>query len=67
MLLYTLGSYFACSTHALAVNVIGKRVVNTEKNNPSFMYYVNDGVYGSFLTFMLLAQCRRAPDMLEVR
>ena len=58
------GRYFACSTHTLAVNIISKRCksVNPEKvikflcktclffnfHLQSFMYYVNDGLYGSF-------------------
>lgn len=46
------GRYFACSTHALAVNVFSKRVVNAEDSKPSYMYYVNDGIYGSFNCIM---------------
>lgn len=41
------GRYFACSTHTLAVNIISKRCKNIDSEK-SFMYYVNDGVYGSF-------------------
>jgi len=53
------GRYFVASAFAIAVNVIAKRVVPrdtpvqdgelaTANDEPSFMYYVNDGVYGSF-------------------
>lgn len=46
------GRFFACSTHALAVNIISKRVSTEMTSDPSedssVMYYVNDGVYGSF-------------------
>eukprot|EP00128_Syssomonas_multiformis_P001056 Colp12_sorted_trinity150504_noHs@1980 len=55
------GRYYACASHTLAVNVLAKRVIPREQevydettgttthvNNPLFMYYVNDGVYGSF-------------------
>ena len=59
------GNYFACSTHALAVNIIGKRELITSSSSSTstaaaahdgaavsgaktFMYYVNEGVFGSF-------------------
>ena len=54
---FIIGNYFACSTHVLAVNIIGKRVLNTNTNSTAaaaingaktFMYYINDGVFGSF-------------------
>uniref|UniRef100_A0A1X7UHV9 Orn/DAP/Arg decarboxylase 2 N-terminal domain-containing protein n=1 Tax=Amphimedon queenslandica TaxID=400682 RepID=A0A1X7UHV9_AMPQE len=40
------GRYFASSCFSLAVQVTSKRLPSSE--NESFMYYVNDGVYGSF-------------------
>ncbi|OMH81178.1 Antizyme inhibitor 2 [Zancudomyces culisetae] len=55
------GRYFAASAFTLAVNVTSKRqivkeveesqnqVVNSQKN---YMYYINDGVYGSFNCIM---------------
>lgn len=78
------GRYFACSTHALAVNVFAKRpvVVTSEDSDggggdqgssgPSFMYYVNDGIYGSFNCIMFdhytvvpsLLQVRRSPQII---
>ncbi|XP_076439975.1 ornithine decarboxylase-like [Babylonia areolata] len=50
------GRYFVASAFSLTVNVIAKRSVNTYANKDqvdkdgkgAFMYYVNDGVYGSF-------------------
>lgn len=42
------GRYFAASTHTLAVCVTSKREECTEDGKKKFMYYVNDGVYGSF-------------------
>ncbi|XP_064382194.1 ornithine decarboxylase-like [Halichondria panicea] len=45
------GRYFACSTHAIAVNITSKRVSLTDEGW-KFMYYVNDGVYGSFNCIM---------------
>jgi ornithine decarboxylase len=53
------GRFFVASAFTLAVNIIAKRRVagNSKAENdgvpdqneePSFMYYVNDGVYGSF-------------------
>lgn len=47
------GYYLACLTHTLAVNVIGKKVVE-DRQAKSFKYYVNDGLFGSFLISGLL-------------
>ncbi|KAJ2556891.1 Ornithine decarboxylase [Coemansia sp. RSA 1933] len=44
------GRYFVASAFTLAVNVVARRVVHSEP--PAFMYYVNDGVYGSFNCIM---------------
>ncbi len=38
------GRFFVSSSHTLVVNVIGKKE-NAEKE---FVYYLNDGMYGSF-------------------
>lgn len=53
MLLYVVtvcvGRYFASSCYSLAVEVTSKRGrSSSSSDNESFMYYVNDGVYGSF-------------------
>lgn len=37
------GRFMVNNSHTLVVNVIGKKVLNDE-----FVYYLNDGVYGSF-------------------
>ncbi|XP_031525167.1 antizyme inhibitor 1 isoform X4 [Papio anubis] len=52
------GSYYVSSAFTLAVNIIAKKVVENDKfpsgvektgsDEPAFMYYMNDGVYGSF-------------------
>jgi len=51
------GRFFVASAFTIAVNVIAKRRLArdgdqgqavTEDDEPMFMYYVNDGVYGSF-------------------
>jgi ornithine decarboxylase len=47
------GRYFAEGTHTLILNVIGKKreiYFNTEKseNEEVIVYYLNDGIYGSF-------------------
>lgn len=58
------GRFFAASTHTLAVNVIGRKVAPTfdvpgqppvlasaaaaAGQTPNYMYFVNDGLYGSF-------------------
>ncbi|XP_029451750.1 ornithine decarboxylase [Rhinatrema bivittatum] len=52
------GRYYVASAFTLAVNIIAKKVVIKEQtgsddeedgiNNKTLMYYVNDGVYGSF-------------------
>ncbi|RLN02780.1 hypothetical protein BBJ28_00023410 [Nothophytophthora sp. Chile5] len=58
------GRFFAASTHTLAVNVIGRKVAPTfdvpgqtpvlasasaaAGLTPNYMYFVNDGLYGSF-------------------
>ena len=56
------GRFYACSTHTLAVNVISKRVAEDK----SFMYYVNDGVYGSF-NCILFEEITLKPAVLKVR
>jgi diaminopimelate decarboxylase len=47
------GRYFAEKSHTLVLNVIGKKTVfesklETEKSEPVIIYYLNDGIYGSF-------------------
>ncbi|GJJ14801.1 hypothetical protein Clacol_009069 [Clathrus columnatus] len=45
------GRFFVTRAFTLAVNIIARRVVRTDGNDeetPQVMYYINDGVYGSF-------------------
>ncbi|KAM3843166.1 ornithine decarboxylase 1-like [Diretmus argenteus] len=52
------GHYYVASAYTLAVNIIAKKVIMNEQstsdeeddgaNDRTLMYYVNDGVYGSF-------------------
>ncbi|VDN53751.1 unnamed protein product [Dracunculus medinensis] len=47
------GRFFACKPFSLAANVIASTKVTTnrlsvEKDEEAYMYYINDGVYGSF-------------------
>ena len=42
------GRYFSTKSHTLVFNVIGKRKGPEDLKNPSFEYYMNDGIYGSF-------------------
>jgi len=53
------GRYYVSSAFTLAVNIPSRRAVARDRNgatsandHPSFMYYVNDGVYGSFNCIM---------------
>lgn len=59
------GRYFACSTHCIAVNVISKRL-HREEVEREYMYYVNDGVYGSF-NCILYDHNIPTPTVLKVR
>jgi len=42
------GRYFAQRTHTLVLNVIGKKVIKEDDNDHLIIYYLNDGIYGSF-------------------
>lgn len=42
------GRYFAERTHTLVLNVIGKKYMIDDCGDKSFVYYLNDGAYGSF-------------------
>ena len=43
------GRYFAESSHTLVLNVIGKKnVIDDETGEKVIIYYLNDGIYGSF-------------------
>jgi len=42
------GRFFAQCTHTLVLNVIGKKLITNEIGENIIVYYLNDGVYGSF-------------------
>lgn len=42
------GRYFVQKSHTLVLNVIGKKSNVDQEGTKSFIYYLNDGVYGSF-------------------
>jgi ornithine decarboxylase len=43
------GRYYVASAYTLATNVIAIReMINPETGDMNYMYYINDGVYGSF-------------------
>ena len=42
------GRYFAQRTHTLVLNVIGKKIAVDKDGEKNIIYYLNDGVYGSF-------------------
>jgi ornithine decarboxylase len=47
------GRFFVASAFTLCVNIVAKRIIDAEQrqqdeDGPKFMYYINDGVYGSF-------------------
>lgn len=43
------GRFFVATSHILVVNVIGKKdLTDVETGEKSFVYYLNDGMYGSF-------------------
>ena len=44
----TSGRYFATSLYAVVVNVLNKKKLVSDDGRPQFMYYLNDGIYGTF-------------------
>jgi len=42
------GRYFCQRSHTLVLNVIGKKTNVDESGSKNFIYYLNDGLYGSF-------------------
>ena len=47
------GRFFVSSAVRIAVNIVSRRVLKGEDNGKNaYMYYVNDGVYGSFNCIM---------------
>ena len=58
------GRFFACSTHTLALKIISKSSRDKEKQQ-QFMYFVNDGIYGSFM-FLKLDHSTLIPSFFKV-
>ncbi|XP_013395990.1 ornithine decarboxylase, partial [Lingula anatina] len=62
------GRYYATSAYTLAVNVIAKReeveAEPVEEDKARVMYYINDGVYGSF-NCLLYDHAELTPDYLK--
>ena len=42
------GRFFVQKSHTLVLNVIGKKRIINDENEKIIMYYLNDGIYGSF-------------------
>ncbi|SAL97822.1 hypothetical protein [Absidia glauca] len=42
------GRYYVASAFTICTNIIGRRTVGNGLMDPSYMYYVNDGMYGAF-------------------
>eukprot|EP00118_Oscarella_pearsei_P028731 m.2799 g.2799 ORF g.2799 m.2799 type:complete len:466 (+) comp8906_c0_seq2:331-1728(+) len=63
------GRFFACTSHTLAVPVIGKRLVEQDGRESAgekkFMYYLSDGVYSSF-NCLLFDHATVHPNILKV-
>ncbi|AIB03159.1 ornithine decarboxylase [Bovine gammaherpesvirus 6] len=58
------GRYYATSALTIAVTVIAKKCVEDTPGDKKFMYYVNDGVYGSF-NCILFNHARPMPMLLK--
>ncbi|XP_071117517.1 ornithine decarboxylase-like isoform X1 [Haliotis cracherodii] len=72
------GRYFVASAFTLTANIIAKRMVARDKSNhehlpdqvvtgddePAYMYYINDGVYGSF-NCLLFDHATVTPSVLQ--
>jgi ornithine decarboxylase len=42
------GRYFVEKTHTLYLSIIGKKKIVTDDDETTFIYYLNDSIYGSF-------------------
>jgi len=57
------GRSYVTSAFNLIVNVIAKRKINDNSSKKSIMYYLNDGLYGSF-SFMMYEKSRMITPMI---
>lgn len=46
------GRYYVSSAFTLACLVFGKKVIDEEEGS-RYMYYINDGIFGSFMDHMV--------------
>lgn len=53
------GRYFVAGAFTLCTNITSRRLIEKTNERPSFMYYINDGMYGSFncITFDHAKHC----------
>ncbi|ORZ14038.1 pyridoxal-dependent decarboxylase [Absidia repens] len=42
------GRYYVSSAFTICAHVIGRRTVKSNSDEPTYMYYLNDGIYGTF-------------------
>ena len=42
------GRYYVSKSHSLVCDIIAKKKTKSNQNEDGFMYYLNDGMYGSF-------------------
>lgn len=61
------GRYFAASVYAVAMNVINRKMLaSSDAGDPSFMYYLSDGIYGTFNFLAFNDHYSVTPLMLKV-
>ncbi|XP_006895053.1 PREDICTED: ornithine decarboxylase 2-like [Elephantulus edwardii] len=58
------GRFYAASVFTCAVNIIAKKTVQEPGGNRKLVYYLNDGLYGSFRTFVR-EQLPRVPIVVK--
>lgn len=58
------GRYFVAESHTLVVNVFAKR--HSKNDSGNFLYYINDGVYGSF-NCIFFDHCTPKPQLVNAK
>lgn len=59
------GRWYLTSAYSLVANVIAKRKIEDTNSKHSFMYYLNDGVYGSFSFLLYEKNAYVTPHILK--
>jgi len=68
------GKFYVASAFTLATNIVAKRALArdiesdrglTGNDQPSYVYYINDGVYGSFKSLLLDDNIKMQPTLLQ--